>query len=71
MKYEVFARINAGDDLINIGNLDAPNDRLARSYARSTFDEEDWDRMIAVSREDIVEVPAEGEMPDSQADGDA
>lgn len=71
MKYEIFARINAGDDLINIGNLDAPNDRLARSYARSTFDEEDWDRMIAVSREDIVEVPAEGEMPDSQADGDA
>ena len=59
MKYEVFARINPGDELIHVGNIDASTDRLARSYARSTFDEEDWDHMIAVAREDIVEVTVE------------
>ena len=56
MKYEVFARIRAGDDLIHVGNVDAPNDRLAESYARTTFDEESWDRMVAVPRDALVEV---------------
>lgn len=56
MKYEVFARIRAGDDLIHVGNVDAPDDRLAASFARTTFNEESWDRMVAVPRASLVEV---------------
>ncbi|MBV0925965.1 phenylacetic acid degradation PaaB family protein [Halomicroarcula limicola] len=56
MKYEVFARIRAGDELIHVGNVDAPDDRLVKSYARTTFDEEDWDRMVAVPRDELIEV---------------
>ncbi|MBV0902897.1 phenylacetic acid degradation PaaB family protein [Haloarcula salina] len=56
MKYEVFARIRAGDELIHVGNVDAPDDRLVKTYARTTFDEEDWDRMVAVPRDELIEV---------------
>lgn len=56
MKYEVFARISAGDDLVHVGSVDAESDRLARSYARTTYDEEDWDYMVVVRREDLIEV---------------
>ena len=66
MKYQVFARINPGDDLIDVGNVDAPNDRLAKTYARTTFDEEDWDRMVIVPRAALLEVTDEaGKRPDS------
>ncbi|MFB6297623.1 MAG: phenylacetic acid degradation PaaB family protein [Salinirussus sp.] len=67
MKYEVFGRINPGDDLVNVGHVEAPSDRLARSYARTTFDEEDWDRLVAVRREHLLEATAEGRMPDTPA----
>ncbi|MBX0325322.1 phenylacetic acid degradation PaaB family protein [Halomicroarcula sp. F13] len=56
MKYEVFARIRPGEELIHVGNVDAPDDKIVKTYARTTFDEEDWDRMIAVPRAEIVEV---------------
>lgn len=61
MKYEVFARISAGDDLVHVGSVDAESDRLARSYAPTTYDEEDWDYMVVVRREDLIEV-GEGSM---------
>jgi len=69
MKYEVFARIRAGDELIHLGNVDAPNDKLVKTYAKTTFDEENWDRMIAVPREDIVEV-ASAQMAESLPTGE-
>jgi hypothetical protein len=65
MKYEVFARINAGDELINVGNVDAENDRLAKVYAYRTFDEEDWDRLAVVRREHVLDATNVGQMPDS------
>ncbi|MDS0300533.1 phenylacetic acid degradation PaaB family protein [Halogeometricum sp. S1BR25-6] len=68
MKYEVFARINAGDELINVGNVDAENDRLAKVYAYRTFDEEDWDRLVVVRREHMVEATNVGTMPDTPGD---
>lgn len=55
-RYEVFARINEGDDLIHIGNVSAPNDRLARTYAHNTFDEEDWADMFVVRSADLIDV---------------
>lgn len=59
MKYEVFARINQGDDTIHIGNVTAKSDRLAKMYARNTFDEEDWDRLAVVREEHFLDVKGE------------
>lgn len=56
MKYEVFTRINAGDDLVHVGCVEASNDRLARTYAHTAYDEEDWDHMAVVRRDDLIEV---------------
>jgi hypothetical protein len=52
-------------DLQHVGNVDAPSDRLARSYAYTTFDEEDWDRLVAVRREHLLDATGEGRMPDT------
>lgn len=61
MKFEVFARKNAGDDLRQQGIVEAANERLGRVYARSTYDEEDWYQMVIVNREDIIAVaPSKG-----------
>ena len=65
MKYEGFGRVNAGDDLFNVGYVEAPNDRLAKSYAYSQYDEEDWDRLIAVRREHILEATDRDRVPDT------
>lgn len=59
MKYEVFARINQGDETLHIGNVRAQNDRLARMYAHNTFDEEDWDFLAVVREDDLIEVTGE------------
>lgn len=70
MKYEVFARINSGDDLLAVGSVDAPNDRLAKSYARATFDEEDWDYMAVVRRGHLLAVAVDApDAPGAPAPG--
>ncbi|GAB7021305.1 phenylacetic acid degradation PaaB family protein [Halostagnicola sp. A-GB9-2] len=56
MKYEVFARINQGDDTTHIGNVTAQSDRLAKMYAYNTFDEEDWNYLTVVREENLLEV---------------
>jgi len=68
MKYEVFARINAGDDLINVGTLEADSDRLAKIYAHRTYDEEDWNRLVAVRQEHVLDATDVGRLPDSPGD---
>lgn len=68
MKYEVFARINAGDELMHVGNVEAVNDRLAKVYAYRTFDEEDWERLAVVRREHVLDATNVGQMPDSAGD---
>jgi 1,2-phenylacetyl-CoA epoxidase PaaB subunit len=59
MKYEVFARINQGDETLHIGNVRAQSDRLARMYAHNTFDEEDWDFLAVVREDNLIEVTGE------------
>ncbi|WP_144926288.1 phenylacetic acid degradation PaaB family protein [Halorubrum salsamenti] len=59
MKYEVFARVNQGDDTIHIGNVTAKSDRLAKVYARNTFNEEDWDRLAVVREDQLLDVTGE------------
>lgn len=56
MNYRVFARINKGDDTLDIGGVQAPNDRLARVYAYRMYDEEDWDYLAVVHEDDVIEV---------------
>lgn len=68
MRYEVFARINPGDETTHVGSVDAPNDRLATAYARSTYDEEDWDYMAVVRSEDVI--PVRGEPPEPAPGGE-
>lgn len=64
MIYEVFARKTRGEPIRHIGNLNAPDDELARVYAFNTYDEERWFDMWVVRRDRLVEVF-------SQSDGEA
>lgn len=63
MRYEVFTQVKAGDDIQHVGRVDANSDRLARSYARTTFDEEDWEYMAVVAEEDLLEVTGDHSAP--------
>jgi hypothetical protein len=56
MKYHVFTRVNAGDDLMHVGTVQADTDRLARIYAHRTYDEEDWEFIGVVREENLIEV---------------
>ncbi|MDQ2056208.1 MULTISPECIES: phenylacetic acid degradation PaaB family protein [unclassified Halobellus] len=56
MKYHVFTRHRAGDDMIHAGTVQADSDRLARIYAHRTYDEEDWEFMGVVREEHLLEV---------------
>jgi 1,2-phenylacetyl-CoA epoxidase PaaB subunit len=56
MVYEIFARKSRGEPLRHIGNLNAPDDALARVYAFNTYDEEKWFDMFVVARDAMVEV---------------
>jgi 1,2-phenylacetyl-CoA epoxidase PaaB subunit len=68
MRYEVFAQINPGGDITHIGRVEAENGRLAKSYARTTFDEEDWNYMAVVAENDLLEVTGEHEIPTPEVD---
>ena len=56
MVYEVFARKSRGEPLRHIGNLNAPDDELARVYAFNTYDEERWFDLWVVARDHMHEV---------------
>jgi len=56
MIYEVFARKSRGEPLRHIGNLNAPDDDLAKVYAFNTYDEEKWFDMFVVRRDMMHEV---------------
>ncbi|MGH7480608.1 MAG: hypothetical protein ACRELV_00505, partial [Longimicrobiales bacterium] len=55
MIYEVFARKSRGEPLRHIGNLNAPDDALAASYAYNTYDEERWFDMWIAPRAALVQ----------------
>ena len=56
MIYEIFARKSRGEPLRHIGNLNAPDDELAKVYAFNTYDEEKWFDMYVTPRERFLEV---------------
>ena len=54
--YDVFARKNRGEPLRHIGYVDASGEALARVYAWSTYDEENWFEMCVIRRDNIIPV---------------
>ena len=56
MIYEIFARKTRGEALRHIGNLNAPDDELAKVYAFNTYDEEKWFDMYVAPRDRFLEV---------------
>ncbi len=51
--FDVFARKNRGEPLTHIGYLSAPDREMARVYAWTTYDEENWFEMCIVPRSEI------------------
>ncbi|MDH3223026.1 MAG: hypothetical protein OEO23_04855 [Gemmatimonadota bacterium] len=54
--YDVFARKNRGEPLHHIGYVDADGEALARVYAWTTYDEENWFEMCVIRRDNIIPV---------------
>lgn len=48
--YLVFARLHPLDPLAHLGTVRAPNVELARQFARTTYDEDNWIEMMIVPR---------------------
>lgn len=55
-EYYLFARIERGDDLIQVGSFKAENDDLARVYAQYIYDEEDWVEMCVVQKDNLITI---------------
>ncbi len=60
-EYEVFARKARVDPLHHVGSVVAPDDDLARAYARATYDEERWIEMVIVPKESVIRLWSPGE----------
>jgi len=56
--YDVFTRLQRGDNLIQIGSFEAPDDDIATVYAQKIYDEQDWSEMHIVRRDNIIKVRA-------------
>ncbi|TVP55858.1 MAG: hypothetical protein EA351_09605 [Gemmatimonadales bacterium] len=54
--YDVFTRKSRGDTLTHVGYLTAPDEAMARVYAWTTYDEENWFEMCIVPRSAIIPV---------------
>ena len=65
VEYEVFARKSRSEPLRQVGSVVAPDDGLARAYARATYDEERWIEMAIVPRGSMIWLWAPGVEDDS------
>jgi 1,2-phenylacetyl-CoA epoxidase PaaB subunit len=66
--FEVFARRTEGEPLRHVGCVAAPDEALARVYARNIYDEESWAAMVLVPRDAVIAVAApRAEAPDGRA----
>lgn len=54
--FDVFARKERGEPLTHIGYVDAMDAELARVYAWTTYDEQNWFEMCIVPRAHIIPV---------------
>ncbi len=63
-EYAVFARKLRVEPLRQVGSVVAPDDELAKAYARATYDEERWVEMMIVRRDAVISLWAPGEDTD-------
>lgn len=56
--YDVFTRLQRGDNLIQIGSFKAPDDDIATVYAQNIYDEQDWSEMHITRRDHLIKVRA-------------
>jgi 1,2-phenylacetyl-CoA epoxidase PaaB subunit len=63
-EYAVFARKLRVEPLRQVGSVVAPDDELAKAYARATYDEERWVEMMIVPKESLISLWAPGEEND-------
>jgi len=61
--YEVFARKTHEEPLMHVGSVNAQDDELARVYAWSTYDEENWVEMCVVLRDSVIQVTHDCRIP--------
>ena len=54
--YEVLGRVSSGEPIRSVGSVEAPNDSFATRYAEMFYDEEDWDLLFVVERENMLKV---------------
>lgn len=59
--YEVFGRISSLEPLMHIGYVNAPGIDLAKVYAHTVYNEENWIELCVVNRGDIIPVYKEDE----------
>jgi len=63
-EYAVFARKLRVEPLHQVGSVVAPDDELAKAYARATYDEERWVEMMIVPKDSVISLWAPGEDSD-------
>jgi len=61
--YEVFARKSHEDSLMHVGSVNASDEDLAKVYAWTMYDEENWVEMCVVAREAIIRVTHDCQIP--------
>ncbi len=54
--FEVFGRMSSEQELMHIGYVNAPGVELAKVYAHTVYNEENWIELCVVKREDIIPV---------------
>ena len=54
--YEVFGRMSSEEELMHIGYVNAPGVELAKVYAHTVYNEENWIELCVVKREDVIPV---------------
>lgn len=54
--YEVFARKTHEEPLMHVGSVNATDDELAKVYAWTTYDEENWVEMCVVPRASVIQI---------------
>ena len=54
--YEVFGRMSSEEELMHIGYVNAPGTELAKVYAHTVYNEENWIELCVVKREDVSPV---------------
>ena len=59
--FEVFGRISSLESLTHVGYVNAPGIDLAKVYAHTVYNEENWIELCVVNREDIIPVYREDE----------